>query len=97
MRASKGQNTWEVNGKSFQKRFSYFDFEERISWSDLCLGSLDFNLIGPELRDVKCLKIYEGFIKLWITKKDNLCGNQEKREGVIMTGKGGEMEEEMAS
>jgi len=28
-------------------------------------------------------------------KKDNLCDNQEKREGMIMTGKGGEMEEEM--
>jgi hypothetical protein len=55
------------------------------------------NLIGPELRDVKCLKIYEGFIKLWIAKKDNLCDNQEKRKGMIMTGKGGGVEEEMAS
>jgi hypothetical protein len=27
---------------------------------------------------------------------DNLCDNEEKREGVIMTGKGGETEEEMA-
>jgi hypothetical protein len=43
-----------------------------------------------------CLKIYEGFIKLRIAKMDNLCDNQEKREGVIMTGKGEEMEEEMA-
>jgi hypothetical protein len=27
---------------------------------------------------------------------DNLCDNEDKREGVIMTGNGGEIEEEMA-
>jgi hypothetical protein len=27
---------------------------------------------------------------------DKLCDNQKKREGMIMTGKGGEMKEEMA-